>query len=49
MSNSIIPVDELRVYNWLSIPMWVFDKHRLQRITWANPSALKFWGARSME
>lgn len=48
MSNSIIPADELRVYNWLSIPMWVFDKHQL-RITWANPSALKFWGAGSME
>lgn len=48
MSDSIIPADELRVYNWLSVPMWVFDKQQL-RITWANPSALKFWGSKSME
>ncbi|MCC7006982.1 MAG: PAS domain-containing sensor histidine kinase [Ottowia sp.] len=48
MSNSIIPVDELLVYNWVSIPMWVFDKRQL-RITWANPSALEFWAAESIE
>ncbi|TWC65066.1 PAS domain-containing sensor histidine kinase [Herbaspirillum sp. SJZ099] len=48
MDRFLISVDQLHVYNWLSIPMWVFDRSRL-RITWANPSALEFWAANSIE
>lgn len=47
MHSSLIPTDQLHAYNWLSIPMWVFNKTRL-RITWANPSALEFWAATSI-
>ena len=38
----ISTADLSKVYEWVSIPMWVFDKHQL-RISWANRSALDFW------
>ncbi|WKB55557.1 PAS domain-containing sensor histidine kinase [Eleftheria terrae] len=43
----MIEAAELASYDWLSIPMWVFDKRQL-RITWANASALEFWDAASL-
>jgi signal transduction histidine kinase len=29
-------------YDWLDVPMWVFD-HERQRNIWANAAALRFW------
>jgi signal transduction histidine kinase len=31
-------------YDWLDVPMWVFD-HERQRNLWANAAALRFWQA----
>ncbi|MGS0755560.1 ATP-binding protein [Roseateles sp. GG27B] len=31
-------------YDWLDVPMWVFDSER-QRNLWANAAALRFWHA----
>lgn len=39
---------ELFAYEWLSIPVWVFDM-QLHRITWVNKTALEFWGSPSAE
>ncbi|MDC8787090.1 hybrid sensor histidine kinase/response regulator [Roseateles koreensis] len=35
-------------YDWLDVPMWVFD-HERQRNLWANAAALRFWQAGSAE
>ncbi|MCV2369281.1 ATP-binding protein [Roseateles oligotrophus] len=35
-------------YDWLDVPMWVFDAER-QRNLWANAAALRFWQAGSAE
>jgi len=35
-------------YDWLDVPMWVFDPER-QRNLWANAAALNFWRASSAE
>ena len=35
-------------YDWLDVPMWVFDPQR-QRNLWANAAALGFWRASSAE
>ncbi|WIV96109.1 hybrid sensor histidine kinase/response regulator [Kinneretia aquatilis] len=35
-------------YDWLDVPMWVFDPAR-QRNLWANAAALGFWRASSAE
>ncbi|MCV2365645.1 hypothetical protein LNV23_19520 [Paucibacter sp. DJ1R-11] len=35
-------------YDWLDVPMWVFDPER-QRNLWANAAALSFWRASSAE
>ncbi|OYU28845.1 MAG: hypothetical protein CFE41_04415 [Burkholderiales bacterium PBB2] len=35
-------------YDWLDVPMWVFDPAR-QRNLWANAAALSFWRASSAE
>jgi signal transduction histidine kinase len=34
----------LQFYEWLDLPMWVFDAERL-RVVWANPAGLSFWHA----
>ena len=45
--DSMIHVSQLPSYDWLSLPMWVFDQ-RLLRITWANGAGLVFWRAESL-
>ncbi len=35
-------------YDWLDVPLWVFDPDR-QRNLWANAAALRFWHAASAE
>ncbi len=35
-------------YDWLDVPMWIFDAER-QRNLWANAAALSFWQAESAE
>jgi len=35
-------------YDWLDVPMWVYDPER-QRNLWANAAALRFWHAASAE
>ena len=35
-------------YDWLDVPMWVYDQER-QRNLWANAAALGFWRAESAE
>ncbi len=35
-------------YDWLDVPMWVFDAER-QRNLWANAAALRFWQAGTAE
>ena len=35
-------------YDWIDVPMWVFDPER-QRNLWANAAALNFWQAQSAE
>ena len=37
----------LPFYEWLDVPMWVFDPEHLQ-VGWANPAGLTFWGAASV-
>ena len=34
-------------YGWMLIPFWVFNRGTY-RIDWANPAALRFWGAASI-
>ncbi|MES2888493.1 MAG: ATP-binding protein [Pseudomonadota bacterium] len=34
----------LRLFEWLDLPMWVFDAERL-RMVWGNPAAHTFWHA----
>jgi signal transduction histidine kinase len=36
----------LRLFEWLDLPMWVFDSDAL-RIVWGNPAARTFWHASS--
>ena len=43
----MIDSKNLFAYEWVSIPVWVFDM-RLLRITWVNQTALEFWGASSI-
>ena len=38
----------LPFYEWLDVPIWVFDPERLQA-TWANRAGLTFWQADSVE
>ncbi|SEK36389.1 His Kinase A (phospho-acceptor) domain-containing protein [Roseateles sp. YR242] len=35
-------------YDWLDVPMWVYDQERLRNL-WANAAALSFWRADSAE
>lgn len=44
----MINENQLPGYEWLSVPMWVFDCQAL-RITWANNAALGFWDAASLD
>lgn len=37
----------LSFYEWLDVPIWVFDPERLQA-TWANRAGLSFWAADSL-
>ena len=39
---------DLAAYEWLAIPVWVFNC-KLLRITWGNAAALRFWDAASTE
>ncbi len=38
----------LPFYDWLDVPIWVFDAERLQAV-WANRAGLTFWQAESVE
>ena len=40
----LLAFDDLRHYEWLQWPMWVFDVDRLC-VCWANASGLAFWRA----
>ncbi|WP_284616492.1 hybrid sensor histidine kinase/response regulator [Aquabacterium humicola] len=40
----LLGFDELRHYEWLQLPMWVFDADR-SAIPWANEAGLVFWRA----
>ncbi|MCV2348841.1 ATP-binding protein [Paucibacter sp. Y2R2-4] len=44
----MLDFSSLTHYDWLDVPMWVFDHHR-QRNLWANAAALRFWRAASAE
>ncbi len=39
---------DLQHYEWLHVPMWVFDAERLAMV-WANAAGLQWWGAHSMD
>ncbi|MFY7863213.1 ATP-binding protein [Roseateles sp.] len=44
----MLDFSSLTHYDWLDVPMWVFDPER-QRNLWANAAALRFWRAASAE
>ena len=44
----MLDFSSLTHYDWLDVPMWVFDPER-QRNLWANAAALSFWRAESAE
>ncbi|MEJ6005236.1 ATP-binding protein [Paucibacter sp. AS339] len=44
----MLDFSSLTHYDWLDVPMWVFDAER-QRNLWANAAALRFWRATSAE
>ncbi len=44
----MLDFSSLTHYDWLDVPMWVFDPER-QRNLWANAAALSFWKAESAE
>lgn len=44
----MLDFSSLTHYDWLDVPMWVFDQER-QRNLWANAAALSFWRAESAE
>lgn len=44
----MLDFSSLTHYDWLDVPMWVFDQQR-QRNLWANAAALRFWRAASAE
>lgn len=43
-----LPFSALDAYLWSDTPMWVFDLTR-RRMAWANPAAVAFWNAASLE
>ncbi|HEY4082128.1 MAG TPA: ATP-binding protein [Burkholderiaceae bacterium] len=44
----MLDFSSLSHYDWLDVPMWVFDPER-QRNLWANAAALSFWRAETAE
>ncbi|MDT8998150.1 ATP-binding protein [Paucibacter sp. APW11] len=44
----MLDFSSLSHYDWLDVPMWVFDLER-RRNLWANAAALSFWRAESAE
>ena len=44
----MLDFSSLTHYDWLDVPMWVFDPER-QRNLWANAAALSFWKTESAE
>jgi len=44
----MLDFSSLTHYDWLDVPMWVFDPER-RRNLWANAAALSFWRAESAE
>src|SRR6218665_940554 len=44
----MLDFSSLTHYDWLDVPMWVFDPER-QRNLWANAAALSFWRTESAE
>jgi hypothetical protein len=40
--------DDLRHYEWLQWPMWVFDAEQLA-VCWANAAGVEFWRADSLQ
>jgi signal transduction histidine kinase len=44
----MLDFSSLTHYDWLDVPMWVFDPQR-QRNLWANAAALSFWRTESAE
>ncbi|HEX2013116.1 MAG TPA: ATP-binding protein [Roseateles sp.] len=44
----MLDFSSLTHYDWLDVPMWVFDQER-QRNLWANAAALSFWRVESAE
>jgi len=47
-SPSMLDFSSLTHYDWLDVPMWVFDPER-QRNLWANAAALSFWRTETAE
>ena len=43
----MLEFDDLRHYEWLQVPMWVFDVERLAMV-WANGAGLAWWHAKDM-
>ena len=46
MTDTILDSRCLPFYEWLDLPIWVFDVDRM-RMAWANDAALAFWQADS--
>ena len=44
----ILSFDDLPHYEWLQVPIWVFDVAR-PGICWANTAALDFWRAADLD
>ena len=44
----MLDYSSLTHYDWLDVPMWVYDHERLRNL-WANAAALSFWRAESAE
>ena len=42
MPHAMLDFKCLPLYEWLDLPLWVFDAERL-RMAWANPAGRTFW------
>jgi signal transduction histidine kinase len=48
MKNPMLDPSCLPFYEWLDVPIWVFDAQRMRK-AWANAAALDYWKAQSLD
>jgi signal transduction histidine kinase len=46
--QALLDMSDLRHYEWLQVPMWVFDPEQMC-VRWANQAGVDFWRAESLQ